>query len=439
MGDLGTRALAAAMQRVGVNALPLPVADDEVRRLGRSVLTGKECIPLVVILGSFLKYLKHERKPGEKIAIFMPKAHGYCRLGQYFVTTDLLIRELRIPDAVPYYFAGEVGYTGLGPEFALTAWKAIVVSDVLDDVRNALLTLAVDVPKALRVVEREYGRLLEICSGRSPFDLYRQLEAAAGRLASIPLRQRFEDTPQVVINGEIFVRRDVWANGGLPRLLAQKGFIARSASIHEWIFYNNHLIKAGVWKPDHRLKDWVEFYVSDAVQLATERKIKGILGRSGLYDPEPIDVSEYDRYSEHLISHRLTGEPGLSTGKILKDGLDEVAGFVNIGPFGCMVTRFTEAVVTNHLGEQDKAAAYAQAGERYVGGRFGPDGRIPFLTIEVDGNPYPQLLVAKLETFCLQAGRVAVRQGKVAVERARAGPTGAPAPRPAGRHEGPVP
>jgi len=416
MGDLGTRALAAAFRKVGVNAVALPVADDEVRRLGRSVLTGKECIPLVVILGSFLKYLEHERRPGEKVAIFMPRAHGYCRLGQYFVTTELLIAEKRIPDAVPFYFAGEVGYTGMGPEFSLNAWKAIVVADVMDDIRNALQALAVDLDSALAIFDAEYQKFIDIASGRHAHDLYRQLEETAGRLAAIELKMPFADAAQVMINGEIFVRRDQWSNGGLAKMLAAKGFVARSASVHEWLFYNNYLIKKGVFRPDHKLKDWVEFYISDAVQLATETRIKKILIRSGLYDPEKIDVSEYDRYSEHLISHRLTGEPGLSTGKILKDGLDKYAGFINIGPFGCMVTRFTEAVASSHLDMADKVEAYTRAGEKYRDRRFDAKERIPFLTIEVDGNPYPQLLVAKFETFCLQAKRIAERQGKKVIE-----------------------
>lgn len=416
MGDLGTRALAAAFQKVGVNAVALPVADDEVRRLGRSVLTGKECIPLVAILGSFLKYLEHERRPGEKVAIFMPKAHGYCRLGQYFVTTELLIAEKRIPDAIPFYFASEVGYTGMGPEFSLNAWKAIVTADVMDDIRNALLALAVDQDSALATFDAEYQKLLDIASGKLARDLYEQLEETAGRLARIELKMPFADAAQVMINGELFVRRDEWSNGGLARMLAEKGFVARSASLHEWLFYNNYLIKKGVFRPDHKLRDWIEFYISDAVQLATERKIKKMLIRSGLYDPEKIEVSEYDRYSEHLISHRLTGEPGLSTGKVLKDGLDKYAGFINIGPFGCMVTRFTESVASNHLDMSDKVEAYTRAGERYLDRRFDANERIPFLTIEVDGNPFPQQLIAKFETFCLQAKRIAVKQGKRVVE-----------------------
>ena len=193
-------------------------------------------------------------------------------------------------------------------------------------------------------------------------------------------------------------------------------FIGRRASIHEWLFYNNHLIKHGIWKPDYKLKDWLEFYISDAVQIHLERKIKNILVKSELYDPEVIDVSEYDRYSEHLISHRLTGEPGLSTGKILKDGLDKYAGHINIGPFGCMITRFTDSVASNNLDVADKKEAYKVAGEKYESEIFFEGEKIPFLTIEVDGNPYPQLLLAKFESFCLQAKRVAEKQGKKVLE-----------------------
>ena len=114
---------------------------------------------------------------------------------------------------------------------------------------------------------------------------------------------------------------------------------------------------------------------------------------------------------------RLTGEPGLSTGKILKDGLDVFAGHINIGPFGCMITRFTEAVASNYLDVKDKKDAYKFAGEKYKSDVFFEGEKIPFLTIEVDGNPYPQLLTAKFESFCLQASRVAQKQGKRVLEK----------------------
>ena len=417
MNDYGNRALAAAMQKVGINAYALPRADSIVRRLGRGVLTGKECIPLVVCLGSWLKYLEYDRKPGEKVALFIPKAHGYCRLGQYFVTAELLVKEKQLVDTAPFYFAQEVGYTGLGPEFSIAAWKAIVISDIFNDIRNALYTLAVDVQAALDILEKEFSDILDIISGRSKENLYKKLEKTAKKLKEIKLRARFDEVPMIAVNGEIFVRSDSWCNNDIAKMIAAHGFIARHASIHEWLFYNNYLIKKGIFKPEYKIKDWIEFYISDMVMLNIERKIKNIIIKSGLYDPEIIDVSVFSNYSEHIIPERLTGEPVLSTGKLLKDSFDKYAGFINIGPFGCMITRYTEAVASKYVNMQDKIEAYKRAGKNYKTDKFDMNEKIPFLTIEVDGNPYPQLLLAKFESFCLQSERIAKKQGKKPIPR----------------------
>ncbi|MCE5300604.1 MAG: acyl-CoA dehydratase activase [Spirochaetia bacterium] len=415
MGDLGTRGLAAAFRKVGVNAQALPVADDEVRRLGRGVLTGKECVPLVVILGSLLKYLKTQKKPGERTAIFIPKAHGYCRLGQYFTAAEMMIKDKKLRDVAPFYFAGEVGYSGMGTAFSLAAWKAIVVSDVMDDIRNAIYTLAVDREKALLLFYKEYIKIMDSISGKSGVALYKQLENTAQALSTVEKKVPYDAVPQVCVNGEIFVRRDQWCNKDIAMKLAEHGFIARHAPIHEWLFYNNYLIDKGVWEPEYSPKDWMEFYISYAVQLHTEKKIKKLLEKSGLYVGDTINAGEFHAYSEHLIAAKLSGEPGLSSGKILKDGLSHFAGHINIGPFGCMITRFTEAVVSNNLDVSDKIEAYRRAGREYDPGAFAEGDKIPFLTIEVDGNPYPQLLTAKFESFCLQAQRAAEEAGKKAV------------------------
>jgi predicted CoA-substrate-specific enzyme activase len=419
MGDLGNQTLAAALRKSGINAYALPIPDEETRMLGRSVLTGKECVPLVMCLGSFLKYIKYDRRPGEKVGLFIPKAHGYCRLGQYFITVEHLCKDKHIPDAAPFYFAQEVGYTGLGADFSMAAWKGLVISDVMDDIRNAIYALAVDVDPALQLFYSEYEKIMDNIAGKSKQDLYKLLASTAAKLKKIELTKPMKEAPQVVINGEIFVRRDSFSNNRIARMLAERGFIARHASVSEWIFYNNYLIKKGIWKPEHSFKDWVEFYISDAFQLTTERKIKNALAKSGLYEKEIINVGDFDRYSDHLIPNRLTGEPGLSVGKMLKDGLTQCAGFINIGPFGCMITRFTEAVAQANLEVSDKKEAFKQAGTRYNPGEFDDNDRIPFLTIEVDGNPYPQLLMAKFESFCLQAARVADKQGKKAEPHTR--------------------
>ena len=77
-----------------------------------------------------------------------------------------------------------------------------------------------------------------------------------------------------------------------------------------------------------------------------------------------------------------------------------------------MPVRFTEAVISNSLDMKGKKEAYKSAGEKLDKGAFGDEDRMPFLTIEADGNPYPQLLEARFDSFSLQAARVAEKQGK---------------------------
>ena len=38
--------------------------------------------------------------------------------------------------------------------------------------------------------------------------------------------------------------------------------------------------------------------------------------------------------------------------------------------------------------------------------KFDPDQSMPFLPIETDGKPFPQVIEARLETFCLQSRRM---------------------------------
>jgi hypothetical protein len=84
---------------------------------------------------------------------------------------------------------------------------------------------------------------------------------------------------------------------------------------------------------------------------------------------------------------------------------DPACGVISIGPFGCMPSRIAEAV----LYETFRTSIYRQVsgGNGHVPKWLEPEDRkLPFLSIETDGNPFPQLIEARLEAFCLQARRL---------------------------------
>ncbi|MBN2531454.1 MAG: hypothetical protein JXB88_01110 [Spirochaetales bacterium] len=413
MGDYGNRLFAEVWNRLGIKTIALPVADVEVLRQGRGVTTCKECLPMIICIGSMLHYLEKHKKPGDKIVVFQPRAAGYCRLGQYHVYMNILIKERKMEDVALLSLANEERYAGLGPTFALNAWKGIVASDVLDDVRNTIMAIAVDREQGLAILEEEVLKICNVFAGRTKKSIYRQLKESALRLKrDIPVKIPLHKAPHVVIMGEIFVRRDSFSNQNIARRLAERGFVARISHVSEWIYYLNYMIKNGLHISDHNFLSWLEFVISDKTQQHVDKKIKKIFSLSGLYEEETIDIEDIVRYSKHIVPNKLKGEPGLIMGVMMRDSFDKYAGIINIGPFGCMPVRFTEAVISNNSDMDAKKDAYAMAGGYYSPNGFSAQERIPFLTIEADGNPYPQLLEARFESFCLQARRIAEKQGK---------------------------
>lgn len=414
LGHFGSRGLAAVFRRMGINSEALPPADGEVLRLGRSVTTGKECLPLIVCIGALVRYLKY-RKPADekqKLCLLIPKAPGYCRLGQYHVHINQFIKDNKLKDIAILDLSVEQSCVGMGTTVLFNAWKSIVITDVIDDIECSILALAKDPVYGIKVFNEECEKICLALEGKSPVNLYTQLKKTAERLKEIPLKQSYDETARITITGEFFVRIDPFSNLKIAERLASQGFLVSIASLTEIMYQANFLIKKGIKKPNHTISSWLEFIISEKTQTYVEKKIKKILARSGLYEAEFMDIVSIVRHSEFIIPNEIDGEPSLIVGITMRDGLSKYCGVVNIGPFGCMQTRFGDAITIPQANVKGKKLSYAHTGKTFDMPVFQDDERIPFLSIESDGNPYPQLLDARFESFCLQAKRIALKQGK---------------------------
>lgn len=413
MGDFANRLLVEVFNKRGIRAEAMPISDNEVLRQGRSVTTNKECLPMILCIGTLLNYLNKRKNPDEKLIVFQPRAAGYCRLGQYHVYMKILIKERKLKDIAIMSLANEERYSGLGPTFALSAWETIVISDILDDIRNTIMAIADNPEEGLKILYEESDKICDVIGGRTKKSLYKQLKESALRMKQeITTKTELHNAPHIMIMGEIFVRRDSFSNQNIAKMLAERGFIARISHVSEWIYYLNYMIKNGLHISDHTLLGELEFFVSDKTQQFVDNRIKKIMAMSGLYEQEKIDIADIIRYSQHIVPDKLKGEPGLIMGVMLRDSFSKYCGIINIGPFGCMPVRFTEAVISNNADMDAKLESYENAKDNYDINVFSSKERIPFLTIEADGNPYPQLLEARFESFCLQARRIAEKQDK---------------------------
>ncbi|HOV12806.1 MAG TPA: acyl-CoA dehydratase activase [Spirochaetota bacterium] len=407
MGDLFNLGSSAVLRRMGWNAEALPVCDREALDLGRSVTTSKECLPIINIIGEVLKYLKYRKNPNEKLAIFLVAAGGCCRVGQYAILMKTVIEKLKLKDVTIITLENDSGYAGLGVDFKLNAAKIVYVGDVMDDIRSVIKAMAVDKIEGMRIFDNEFAKICSAMDGTSKVAFWKQVKLSAKELSKIKLIRPISEAKYVGVVGEIFVRRDHFSLMGIPERLAKNGFVMLDAHVTEWTRYVDFLQDIKMFETKTNFIGNIEQFIAKIIQDKIEKKVKRIFATTGLYEYEIIDIKKYMKHSTHLFPLTLTGEPGLSTGASMYHLVDKYCGVINVGPFGCMNSRMTEAVTTADMNIEGKETASKVAGfdKDYFDIKENIDV-LPFLSIECDGNPFSQILEARFETFMLQSQRL---------------------------------
>ncbi|MFH0729333.1 MAG: acyl-CoA dehydratase activase [Pseudomonadota bacterium] len=398
MGKFGSALLAGAFASVGIQAETLPAADAEVLKLGRGNSSCKECLPLQTTVGSILDYLGNHRPKDEITAFLMPSAPGPCRFGQYNVLARRLIAEHNIPDIVVFSPTSKNCYGGLGTRFYLAAWRAIIIGDLFDEMWSTLLTAAVDKNAALGLLQSHYQAILKVMD-KDWKTLVGRLKQCSGELGTIALATPYEEIPKITLAGEIYVRHDPISLQQLVEKMAGQGFIVRTAQNSEWFKYIDWLITHNIMGEKS-----IKFQFLRWIKEKTDKKIRELLAPAGLFHHGDMRVGQVVDLGAQYVSPQVRGEAILTIGSAFHDILSPSCGIISIGPFGCMPNRVAEAVL------QEKFTA-SEKRKQLNGHALSPillngDRKFPFLAIETDGTPFPQIIEARLEAFCLQAQRL---------------------------------
>jgi len=170
------------------------------------------------------------------------------------------------------------------------------------------------------------------------------------------------------------------------------------------MFYIDYLFQNKLNVCPHSFKEIMKNKAKHALQVKYEKKIKKILARSGLYHYEECDIGHFIDNVKHLLPPEFIGEAILTTGVAMTEIVNNACGIISIGPFGCMPSRICEAILNETMNDEGKG--YISKGDRYVENVLKEVSDLPFLAIESDGGPFPQIIEANFETFCLQADRL---------------------------------
>jgi predicted nucleotide-binding protein (sugar kinase/HSP70/actin superfamily) len=303
-----------------------------------------------------------------------------------------------------FSLTGDDSYKGMGADFKKKAWWSIVTSDAMEDIRSMILANASDPVRGMEVFEEQWEKTLTVLKVGDFAVLAKQLAETASRLSRLPMKRPPNEVPIVALVGEIYVRRDALSRQYLTERLAEKGFAVRCAPIGEWLHYTDYLVEEGHY--DNRLSpmEKIMFFLKKKFMAGYEKRIKTILSGSGLMRSESAHVRSIIEHATPHLSANLYGEAVLTVGSALEEIVTPACGVISIGPFGCMPNRLSESILSEAMNRQGKIAAEPK-NHRLLSILEGIED-LPFLAVESDGSPFPQLIQANLETFCLRAGRL---------------------------------
>ncbi|MDP3284855.1 MAG: activase, partial [Desulfobacterales bacterium] len=404
MGRLATESFSAVLRGKGYNVAAHPPADKAVLKLGRANTSCKECLPLILTTGTLLNYINNGKSKDEVLAYFMPTSSGPCRFGQYHIFMEDLITRLGIPDVAILSLTSENSYGGMGNDFHKRGWWGVVVSDVMEDIRSMILANALDRDSALELFEKEWSLILRELEKGDFSSFGKKIKESAEKFKALPMKLPPDEVPKISLVGEIFVRRDSISRQNLTKRLADIGFATVCSPIAEWLHYCDYLVDKKLVDARMSGREKLSFAFKKKIMRKYEKSIKKTLSLSGLVHAESVNAESIVKTAMPYISPNLTGEAVLTVGSAIAEIATHACGVIAIGPFGCMPNRLSEAILSEIMNREGKLAA--GSGNMRLRAVLSDADNLPFLAIESDGSPFPQLITAKLDAFCLQAKRL---------------------------------
>jgi activator of 2-hydroxyglutaryl-CoA dehydratase/predicted nucleotide-binding protein (sugar kinase/HSP70/actin superfamily) len=395
MGD-DSYAVAAAFKGYGYNAEVLPTQTQESKYFARKLISTNTCRPFSFVIGDIIAWL-HGLKargidPNKDVVVFVAKAKGPCRLGQYCIILRKFIDEMGFVGTPIFDLDSNEDYTNVPlPKMAVTklsslAYKGILGGDLLFD---ALLRTR-PYEKEQGAAQKVYDRLRE--------ELYRLIEERPSIRRLVPFmqkaKQEFEAVldssqkrkPIVAMTGEIFIRCHPQSNQESIRLLEKYGLEITLIPVSQWLDYNNkyHIIKF------YREKRWTKLLAA----LLKKRYIKYMLDKLSKPFAEYSKGREYhdpaylvEAPQRALIYEKsIGGESPLSIGEayLFAEGDDKnISGIYHVGPFGCMHETVATSIINPIIQkERSKAKEMNSKIIPFMDAVFG-DSELPNLEAEV--------------------------------------------------------
>jgi len=298
---------------------------------GKSRCRGSECLPAAITTGKFLSLARESA--GDCVDIlFMPRAEGPCRFGQYATLQSLILEQEGLGKTRIFSPTSENGYSFLSQEAELKVWKAICLGDALFKLRCRTIPYHRD-PAHAEALFRD--ALDEICfrilGGRD----YHSLVIRLVRKLRTEINLLKSRKPQVGIVGEIFVRLNTFSNQRIVETVEAHGGEAWLSPLSEWIHYVWDMLarKSSFFR---KPRSFFKKYLLHAVEKDIMDLFSPVLD-----DRHEPGIQQVLEKGSKYVPISFEGEAILTLGRAKIFAEQGASLIVNCSPFSCMPGRIT--------------------------------------------------------------------------------------------------
>ena len=391
-----SKCMAAAFRSFGIKAEALPSSDSETVVLGRNHTSGKECYPMVLTLGDFVKLTQRPEFDPEKSAIFMPTANGPCRFGQYGRYINMVMQRLGFSDL---HIASMNQSGSLVKNFDAVDTRRYARGNLFVALFSSFITCDLLQRALLRTRPYEWSHgIADMAYQASLLDLIAALEngrplgpvmkTSRGRFSTaLDHKKIAEPRPLVGLAGEFYIRNNDFANENVIRRLEALGLEVNTSTNTEWVSYVNFVNtmraqRKGLWFSFFKLRTAEKMAKNLADKLA--KYWQGFLpGRAA----EP-PIRELINLGEKFVHRSFQGESILILAKGMELYHGGATGLVNVAPFSCMPGQVVEGL----------SAVFRKE-----------TGGFPLLNLYFDGQGQTNTQ-ARLEAFAYQVKKFQAKQ-----------------------------
>ena len=388
LGD-NAETLSAGFRSVGIKCITLPVPTRKTLLLGRRYTSGKECLPMLVTVGSLLEYVESVPKD-ERLVFFMARSNGPCRLGCYNLLDKIILKRLGLDKRVSVWALTDTDYSeGVPKDTFVRIYTAFLAVDVLMAALYDVRPVESISGEANRIYQKYYHEILRHLESIRPVKLWKPYIAAeilSGRYFGFidiirraarefsEIRQN-KKVPTVCLTGEIYVRNDPFSNEYIIDALESRGIRVLFSHFSEWIEYadiiNREILKTSTTIPEIVVSNFMRQMFNDM-----HRPMAQALNWSSRHNVHDILMT-----ASQYLRPELVGEEILTIGTPLNLArLGEIQGVVSVGPLECMPSKISESQFY-HIAENEGLLS---------------------LSLSLNGDPIPDSV---LDDFCFEVKR----------------------------------